>query len=427
MTSSLNQGQAHAANEFLKFLFSSDPEFIISGPPGTGKTHLMKHLMDVVMPAYLDTCKMMGIEPQFITPNITATTNKATSTLSDMTGWPADTIHSFLRLKVKDDWSTGKSILTKSLQWMVHTGIVLFIDEASMVDRELLKMIREGTHKSKIVYIGDKHQLNPVGEKVSPVFGGGIPMVELTEPMRTKDPHLQALNLQLRETVETGVFKPIKIVRGVIDYLDDEQLKKALDYYYAAQGTDHRILAYTNARVVMYNNYIRGLRQLPPELSVGERVVNTNFIQMKDRKMPVEAEYTVTRIGKRDICKLEEVELEVVHIDLEDNRGVPLYDVRVPVDNGHFNELLKWYGKKKKFQTYYMLKNTYAELRPRDAATVHKAQGSTYETTLVDLTNISTCNQADQVARMLLVAASRARSRVLLYGTLAEKYGGLVF
>jgi exodeoxyribonuclease-5 len=44
----------------------------------------------------------------------------------------------------------------------------------------------------------------------------------------------------------------------------------------------------------------------------------------------------------------------------------------------------------------------------------------------VDLTNISTCTIPNQAARMLYVAFSRARTRVIMYGNLAPRFGGLI-
>jgi ABC-type lipoprotein export system ATPase subunit len=43
---SLNQGQEEATNAVFQFLFSADNEFSVSGPAGTGKTTLMKHIFD---------------------------------------------------------------------------------------------------------------------------------------------------------------------------------------------------------------------------------------------------------------------------------------------------------------------------------------------------------------------------------------------
>jgi ATP-dependent exoDNAse (exonuclease V) alpha subunit len=79
------------------------------------------------------------------------------------------------------------------------------------------------------------------------------------------------------------------------------------------------------------------------------------------------------------------------------------------------------------WKPYYDLKDNFADFRPRDACTVHKSQGSTKDLVLVDLNNIGSCNFTVMTARMLYVAISRARHRVILYGNLPPKYGGVIF
>jgi hypothetical protein len=123
------------------------------------------------------------------------------------------------------------------------------------------------------------------------------------------------------------------------------------------------------------------------------------------------------------------VQFQIRRMDLESRIGDILYDIPVPTDRPHYHALLAHYRKVAKkgggWGRFFDLKNKYPDLRQRDAATVHKSQGSTYDSVYIDLGNISTCNIANQVARMLYVAFSRPRTRVYLYGDLAEKYGGL--
>ena len=73
----LNQGQQAAADGFFSFLFSTNSQMIISGPGGVGKTYLMGHMIDRVMPEYFNTCTLMGIKPEYDGVVMTATTNKA--------------------------------------------------------------------------------------------------------------------------------------------------------------------------------------------------------------------------------------------------------------------------------------------------------------------------------------------------------------
>lgn len=50
------------------------------------------------------------------------------------------------------------------------------------------------------------------------------------------------------------------------------------------------------------------------------------------------------------------------------------------------------------------------------ASTVNKSQGSTYDTVYIDLNDIGKCRDKDQVRRMLYVAVSRARHKVVFTG-----------
>lgn len=423
---SLNTGQQAAADAFFQFLFSDEKEMIISGPGGTGKTHLMSWLIDQVMPRYFETCRLMGIDPQYEQVKMTATTNKAAEVLGVATQRPTDTIHSFLNLKVQDDFTTGDSKLTKTINWMVHENLILFIDECSMIDQDLRVLIKEGTHNCKIIYVGDHCQLAPVKETLSPIYKDNLPFYELTEPMRTKDPYLQALHKQLRHTVEYNEFFPIQEVPGVIDHLDDNDMQFAINHVFSQQTHESRVLSYTNSRVMEYNDHIRQLRGLPCEYTKGEFLVNNSAIRLKNRMLSVEEELTVIDASAKveDIPIEGNVVLNVRRVSLETRLGEVFSNIPIPTDRLHFAELLKYFRRKREWKKFFELKNTYPDLRPRDAATVHKSQGSTYEHVFIDLGNISTCNIPNQVARMLYVAFTRPRTRVFLYGQLAQKYGG---
>ena len=423
----LNQGQQEAVDGFFQFLFSDEKEMGISGPGGVGKTFVMGQMVDEIMPQYLQTCKLMGIEPRYTSVMMTATTNKAAEQLSAFTGRDCPTIQSFLNLKVSDDFQTGQSKLTKKETWVVHEDMIIFVDECSMEDRALYAHIHAGTANCKIVHVGDHCQLAPVMETSSPVYQKGIHFYVLNEPMRTKVPALHALNQQFRNTVETGIFQPIQLVPGIIDLFDAAQMEAAVDKQFAAQTNEAKILSYTNKQVAEYNNHIRGIRNLPPEYTVGELLVNSSAVHVKTEMLNTEKEVEILSLSKSsDYLEIETgVHLEFRKAILKTPTGRIFKDVPLPVDRDHHNSLIKHYGRTKNWRAYFTLKNFYPDLRPHDSSTVYKAQGSTYDIVFVDLTNISTCHNPNQVARMLYVALSRARFRVILYGELAPKYGGL--
>jgi exodeoxyribonuclease-5 len=425
----LNQGQQLASDGFFQFLFDKQNEVCISGPGGVGKTFLMGHLIDEIMPRYHQTCGLMGIKTEYHEVEMTATTNKAAEVLGIVTGRPAQTIQSFLNLKVVDDYRTGESRLEKTRNWKIHHNKIIFIDEASMIDNHLLTHIREGTHNCKIIYVGDHCQLSPIKEPISPIYRQGIPFFELLEPMRnSKQPALVNLCNQIRRTVETGEFYPIKTHPGVIDHFDNEQMEAFCAQTFKTDSHNTRILAYSNQRVNQFNEHIKSLKQHYDSYTEGEILINNSAIQLPAGMLSVEEEVEIVRLS----CAVQPCEVEpgvtfsVVPASIKTSHGAYHTDVLLPMDKSHFNALVKHYQKQKNWNRYFFLKNNFPDLRPRDASTIHKSQGSTYDTVIIDLGNLSTCHNANQAARLLYVAVSRARHRIILFGQLTEKYGGVI-
>jgi exodeoxyribonuclease-5 len=424
----LNQGQQAAADGFFAFLLSDATEMIISGAGGVGKTFLMGHMIDIIMPQYFDACKLMGLPVEYHDVVMTATTNQAAEVVGLQTGRPAQTVHSFLNLKVTDNYQTGESILSKNGAWQVHTGLIIFIDECSMIDTPLWRMIQEGTSKCKIVYVGDRFQAAPIKESLSPIYNQNLEMFELTQPMRNQNqPALQELCQQLRHTVDTGEFFPIKLVPGVIDLLSPEQMEAELCANFLEQNNSAQILAYTNQRVTDYNCFIRSVRSLPPQFQKGEYLISNSAIRLKTAMLSVGQEILIVdQASQSEMVEItSDAELEVVMCTLQNPYGDMHYNVPIPVDADHFTQLANHFRKTKNWNRYFFLKNTFPDLRQRDAKTFHKAQGSTCDTVYIDLTNLSTCRNPDQVARLFYVAVSRPRCRVAFFGDLSEKFGHL--
>lgn len=430
--SNLNVGQTAAAEAFFNFLYTNDVGFIISGAAGVGKTFMMSHIIDTIIPRYNETCRMMGLPEQFKTVNMTATTNKAAEALSIATGRETGTIHSFLRLRVQEDFVSGKTILKPNSDFIVHENQIIFVDECSMVDGALFKMLQEATHNCKIVYVGDHSQLSPIFEDLSPVYKQGYQFFELTEQMRNSgQPALMDLCAQLRETVKTGVFNPIKMVPNVIEHLEHMEFGNELKAKFSTQNLDDRILAYTNARVIDFNSSVREFRQLPAEFTVGEALINNHPIKVNKRQIAVESELTIRAIHGTEVVSINltngtsPIDMTVQICDLENKNGERFNGIKIPMNTAHYKGILKYLAQQKMYAIMYGTKETYPDLRQRDASTVHKSQGSTYDTVYIDAGDISNCRDPDQAARMLYVACSRPRNRIVFYGDLAPKFGGL--
>lgn len=428
----LNQGQRKAFDDCFGFLLSEDPFFVISGPAGTGKTYLMNTISEAGMQHYHNSCALMNVEPDFHAVAFTATTNKAAEVLEVSIGKPTKTIHSFLGVKVLENYRTGKTDIAKGRDWKPKAPMILFIDECSMIDQTLLEIILETMPGSKIIFVGDHSQMAPINAKLSPVYDTVSPdnFAVLTEPVRNANSTaLKDLCLQLRDTVETGIFKPMDSVAGVIDYLDDVAMPAELDQVFKIQNPSSRVLCYTNEQVNLFNEYIRSdVRNLPPEFVPGDVLVVAQAYQRGKVNFSVERELTVKRVGPTQYDDthsgiLGDEVIEYNLIDFTDPTGtsliedIPVARKRAPVDF-----TIKTYAKRKQWPAYFDLKATYLDLRDKAASTVYKAQGSTYDSVYIDLGNIGKSFDPQQVARMLYVAVSRAQTRVCFYGRLPLRY-----
>lgn len=419
MTIVLNPDQEKAASDFLGFLVTDEPEFVLSGGAGRGKTALVQHLCGEMQDynAVLEVIGRKGLTDIVMT----ATTHKAAEVLADATGQKTSTIHSALGLVIENDFATGRTKVKKGSRHSVLENSLIIIDECSMVDSPLRKAIRESTMHCKIMYIGDKRQMSPIYEPISPIFDGSLPIHHLNIPMRNNTvPALMALCDQLEQTVDTGVFNPIKEVPGVIEYLDDTAMAAMMHTHFNTDWPDCRILCYTNNRVLQYNNHMRYMRNLGAQFGAGEVLVAGGTVRSDYGSINPEQRVTV-----RDSLA------PVVNPDLHGMYGYEVETYQIHTDKGtfyqptnpqHLQQCIKHAAKAKEWQAYFYMKEKLADLRMPHASTVYKAQGSSYPAVFIDLKDIGSCNQPDQVARMLYVAISRAQFRVYLYGQLPQKY-----
>ena len=137
----LSTCQQEALDAFIDFIDSDEPWMIISGFAGSGKSFLVEYMADI---AENKLKIQQHLNKAYRPPTLlfTATTNKAAAVLSDMLGRETQTIHSLLGLKLNTDYTTGKQRLIRSAGARGITNSIVFIDESSMVNRELMYFIK---------------------------------------------------------------------------------------------------------------------------------------------------------------------------------------------------------------------------------------------------------------------------------------------
>ena len=431
----LTKDQQKAADAFFHFLFSPDRTFVLSGGAGVGKTYLMAHLKNTMHRRYNEACALLGEPVKYVEAVFTATTNKAADILEKSVNEPVSTIHTYLRLTVDQNFKTGVTTITRSKRWAPIFNRIIFIDESSMIDSTLYAEILRTCKDCKIIFVGDHAQMAPVKEELSPIYSSVIKknFVFLSEPIRNAgSPALMNLCDQLRATVETGVFTPIKEVPGHIEYLDKQQMQNKIDATFLPENADARILCYTNKRVQGYNEHIRRLRGKSLMLEPGDHMVVAQGYANRGATLSVEREVVVEAVSSQmhkynfSVQKPHEGDLEYYNAWIKSLGSGYTLEVKIAKDPLYLDTLLKRLAKEKLWPDYYIAKNTFVDLRGKEACTVYKSQGSTYHTVFIDIGIIGTSYDAKQVARMLFVGASRATTKVYLFGKLPGKYNQTV-
>lgn len=428
----LSPSQKAVVDQFPHFLMDEDAtEMTISGFAGSGKSFLITYLTQL-SDKIQDFARMMdGGDTPRRRMWYTATTNKAAAVLEEMLDQETRTIHSLLRLRVRNNYKTGRQELVKNEHGKVHNldWSIVFIDEASMINRELLAEIRKCQKEwtgCKVVFVGDEYQLPPVKEDICPVFDEDEHTVKLTEIQRqvAGSPIIQ-LSAKYRDCLDdhnlTWPEIPTDDDRIVqYDSIQDFAQKIQDVYTVGHRPSDYRILAWSNGRVREYNQWIRKLQGLPDELHRDELVVtNRPLLDWRGEKVVAQTD-TVHQV--REVVPAMEQGIKGHNIRVYDC-GEQFFQ---PWDWKEASALAKQLAKDAKktrnWEPYFEIIQQWADFRPIHASTVHKAQGSTYREVFVDLNNIGKNNNWREVARLTYVAITRASHRVHIYGELKERY-----
>lgn len=281
----LTEQQSNALNAITDFMSSDKKVFVLTGYAGTGKTTMIRSLID-----------------EFKDENfaVLAPTGKAAKILRDKANFDeARTVHSFIYCLDKmivhqenDDVETTHvpMYFPLNIQRGIENAWTCIVDEASMISsrksgadelqfgsgvllEDLMHFISLNDG-SKIIFVGDPAQLPPVGDKNSNALdcswfidkGYGVSSAELTEIVRQSgDSAILENSLKIRHLLKSDVRNELKFVRREGEVMD-VSMRDLVDIFVEnwRNGDRGAIITYMNASALSINRLVRDKLGMPP-------------------------------------------------------------------------------------------------------------------------------------------------------------------
>jgi exodeoxyribonuclease V len=328
------RGQRTLLSKLAGFIMDKDSDqiFVIKGYAGTGKTTLVRSLVES-LPAVNGKTVLL------------APTGRAAKVLSNYTKKQAVTIHK----KIYHRKPTNDGGMAFQRQQNLHGSTIFIVDEASMISNsgglsdggmfgggslldDLVQYVFSGIN-CKLILIGDTAQLPPVGLDVSPAldidylkasFYFKIDWFELTEVVRqTEGSGILTNATDIRNQIKSKLNgKPHFTLNTFPDIfrIDGAELEDALNSAYNNYGAEaSMVICRSNKRANIFNQQIRArIRWQENELSSGDymMVVKNNYFWLS-------AESKAGFIANGDIVQLTRVG------NIQEMHGFRFADVRM--------------------------------------------------------------------------------------------------
>jgi exodeoxyribonuclease-5 len=334
----------------------------------------------------------------------------------------------------------------------------VIIDEASMLKDDMIAEINQWKKKgAKIIYMGDRAQLPPVGQSSdSKVFGYSNHYL-LTEKMRqaatspiigigtvvsdnvkSKDPQVNVITSDMMVNAKDSVSGS----ELLWEQNEENALKQFVEDVKNNNDTNHaKIVTFNNERnssgqsVLNLNMKVRqllyGLDSVKNQFMVGERLMAYDTFGEEAPQFTNGEDLIVTASKKRTDVPIrlsvnskdkgyrsKEIILDVEYLDLMNEEGEERWSIPVVANSSvvKYNQELDLLFKTDP-QLAYALKSEFGNLEYGYAITSHKAQGSTYTNTYVMLDNIlGNTNLGTPKAKnqSLYVAVSRPSTKLVM-------------
>lgn len=438
--SQLSDEQRNIINQIIATCVERKKEVIgVSGAAGSGKTFMMKALLEIF--------DLMGLDFTLAAP-----TNQAAMVVGKATNQTANTIHTILKLR-PDLTVTDldmRDLRFKDPSWQFMTNIII-VDEASMVNEALADYLM--SRFKYVIAIYDGAQLRPVKDKKKSKLITVGKQYELTKIFRqSEDNPLMKYFPILRESAIPKFKTDLKDGNGIFATIDiAEFLKPALaDLKEMIANKDYtrcRVATFTNERKDGLINFFRKhLFNTDAQLVEGEFILFKAGVYCDNMKAVCNGDVGfVTKISPKTVetCVGDFVALQVSFTSyvgngsftiITDNNPYHMFDKLANEIEGRRLIALEAKYKNQKAIAWKRYKELVDSIRVMSplyladgrcvkrsaldygyAMTTHSLQGISVDTVYVDIKDINRCPDDEMRQQLQYVAISRTRTKAVLY------------
>ena len=373
---------------------------IITGGPGTGKTTVIKSIIDIYE----------GKDKKVV---LCAPTGRAAKRMSETTGKEAKTLHRLLEIgKLKDD----SLIELTDIDVVPIDADVIIVDEVSMVDLFLMNYFIKGIYLgTKVIFVGDVDQL--------PSVGPGSVLKDFIDSEKIETIKLDKI---FRQAAKSKIILNAHNVNQGLPFMSSKEEKGLLEDFFFIQETNQekmlaQVISLCKGRLEKFGNYefFQNIQVISPTKKgmLGTKELN-RFLQealnpkteKKKEKVNLSAIY---REGDR-IMQTKN------NYDMFWEKRIGEYETGSGVFNGELGRIEKIDEIEKqvkiKFDDDKICWYTYQDLDQIEhayAITIHKAQGSEFDVVIIPVT----MGAPMLLTRNLLyTAVTRAKKLLIIVG-----------
>lgn len=382
---------------------------IITGGPGTGKTTIIKNIIDI----YEENGKKVILA---------APTGRAAKRMTETTGKEASTLHRLLEIGKIDEDSLFRS---NTYQGAPIDADVIIVDEVSMMDmfimNYLLKCVYQGT---KLVLVGDVDQLASVG-----------PGSVLKDLINSEQVVTIRLDKIFRQAAKSKIILNAHRVNKGESFLKKEDIEEGTedDFFFIKENYQEKMLAQVvslcTGRLEKYGNYdfFQNIQVLSPtkkgmlgtkELNkILQEQLNPNINKLPeksnqgavfrrgDRVMQIKNNYDLywerEGTGKKGGLKNKELGSGVFNGEIGTVINVDEKERQIEIQFD--DEKVAWYD----FTDLDQIEHSYA-------ITIHKAQGSEFDVVIMVIPQTSPMLLT---RNLLYTGITRARKLLIIIGS----------